>query len=146
MRRGVSRWVMPKTVEAKSANSRTAVKCEGLNTGLPPGTQIVRVNRRDDVEEPGNDNETGAPIGDGKLHRVGAEAHGASHDVEQSASEVAEKAENLQDVVPIGVEAALHGEAQCEHADDGDGEQRTAPPFAKKKMSCAGDEPSGDEG
>lgn len=34
MRFGVSRMVMPKTVDAKRANSRTAVKWEGWNTRL----------------------------------------------------------------------------------------------------------------
>lgn len=32
MARGVERWVMPKTTEAKLANSNTAVKWEGVNT------------------------------------------------------------------------------------------------------------------
>jgi hypothetical protein len=111
MRCGVSRWVMPNTVEAKSANNKTAVKCDGLNTGLPPGTQIVRVDGRDDVEKSGDHDKTRAPVGDGKLHRAGAEAHNASHNVEQSASQVPEEAEDLQNVVRIGVESSLLGEA-----------------------------------
>ena len=49
-----------------------------------------------------------------------AKAHGAANDVEQSAAQVAGKAKHLKDVVRIGIEAALHGQTEREHAYDGD--------------------------
>ena len=48
--------------------------------------------------------------------------NGAANDIEESAAEVAGQAEHLEDVVGVGVELALHGEAEREHADDGDRE------------------------
>lgn len=105
----------------------------------------MRVDRGNDVEEAGDDDEAGAPVGYGELDGVGPETHGAAYDVEQSAAEVAEEAEHLQDVVGVGVKTALHGEAEREHADDGDSQQRAAAPFAEKKVSGTGDEPAGDQ-
>ena len=49
----------------------------------------MRVNRGDDVEQAGNDNELGAVIGDGGLHGLRAEAEGAAEEIEQAAAQIA---------------------------------------------------------
>jgi len=110
--------------------------------GLPPGANVVCVYGGDDVEEPGNDDEAGAPVGYRELDRVCSEAHCSADKIEQTAAEIAEKAEDLKDVVCVGVELSLHGKADGEHADDRDGEQRSATPFAEQEMSRSGDEPT----
>ena len=75
MRRGVSRWVMPKTVEAKSAKKREGGKVGGMeHQGFPPRAQIVGIDRGNHIQQPGHDDEAGAVIGGGDLRLVGAEA------------------------------------------------------------------------
>ena len=103
------------------------------------------IDRGDDVEKAGDDDEARAPIGYGELDGVRAKTHGPAHEVEQATAEIAEKAKDLENVVRVGVKLTLHGEADGEHADDGDGEQSAAAPFAQQKMSRAGDKPTGDE-
>ena len=104
------------------------------------------VDGGDDVEEAGDYDEARAPIGYGELNGICAKAHGATDDVEEAAAEIAEQAEDFEDVVGVGVELALHRKPDGKHADDGDGEQSAATPFAKQKVSRAGDEPAGDQG
>jgi len=105
----------------------------------------VRVHGGDDVEEAGDDDEARALVGDSELDRVAAQAHGAAYDVEQSAAEIAKKAEHFENVVRVGVEAALHGQSEGKHADDGDRQKCPAPPFAKEKMPGAWNEPACDK-
>lgn len=103
----------------------------------------MRVDGSNDVQQARNHDEASAPVGDGELYGFSAETHDAAYDVEQAASQIAKQAQYFEDVVGIRVETTLHGKAERKHADDGDGEERTAPPLAEKKMSGAGDEPSG---
>ena len=106
----------------------------------------MRVNGGDDVEQAGDDDEFGAVIGDRGLHGCSAKADGAADEVEQAAAEIAGHAEQIEYVLRAGVELTLHGQAEHEHGDDGDGEQCASNPLAEQEMAGAGDEPSGDEG
>jgi hypothetical protein len=105
----------------------------------------VGVDGGDDVEETGDDDEAGAPVSNGELGGVRTETHDPTNHVEESAAEVAEEAKHFEDVVGVGVELALHGETDGEHADDGDSEQGAATPLAKQEMSRAGDQPTCDK-
>src|SRR5580658_7047103 len=145
MRRGVSRWVMPNTTDTKSEKSRTAAKWEGRMLLFPPRTQIVRIHGGDHVEQAGHHDEARAPVRGGHLHGIRAQAQSSADEVEQSVAEVACQAEEFQYLVGIGVDLALHSDAQGEHAQDRYGKQRAASPFAQQEMAGSGNQPAGNQ-
>lgn len=107
--------------------------------------QVVSVDGGDDVEQAGDNDEAGAVIGGGDLHLIRTEAEHSAGDKEKAVTEVAGKAEGIEDVMRAGVELALHGDAEGKHANDGDGNQRSPPPFAQEEVTGAGDQPSCNE-
>jgi hypothetical protein len=99
----------------------------------------------DDIEQAGDDDETGSVVGSGDLNGVSAEAELATDQVKESAAEVAGEAEHVKNVLGAGEELALHGEAEDEHAADGDQEQAAAEPFALNEVTRTGNEPAGQQ-
>ena len=104
------------------------------------------VNGSDDIEQAGDHDKSGAVVGGCDLDGVRAEAELAADEVKKTASEVAGKAEHFEDVLGAGVELALHGEAEEEHASDSGEKQAAANPLALNEVSRSGNEPAGQEG
>lgn len=104
------------------------------------------VDGGDDVEQAGDHDEFGAIVGDGDLDGGVAEVQHAGEDVERACAEVAGEAEHVQRVAGIGgVDLALKRDADGEHGDDGDEEQRGTDGLLEQQVAEAGDEPSGEE-
>src|SRR5215475_7498881 len=116
---------------------------KALACRLPAYAKIMRVNRRNDVEQSGNNDEFGSIIRSCKLHSPMSQIHNSTQDVEQSTPKIASKAQHFQHIARIRlIQLALHHDAKCEHAGDGDKEQHSANPMSGQHMTETGDEPA----
>src|SRR5215469_1981651 len=102
------------------------------------------VDGGDDVEEASDDHELGAVVGSSEFDRGLSPARDAREDVKETVAEIADELQHVEQFAGIGpVDLALERDADREHRDDRDEQQRAANPLLLKKMACAGDEPAG---
>src|SRR5277367_4757031 len=119
---------------------------KALACWLPAYAKIVRVNRGDDVEQPGNDDELGSVVGSCHLNRAVAEVHNPPKNVERAAAKISRKAKHLQHIAHIGlVQLALHHDAEGEHTGDRDEEERCPDPVFCQYVTETRNEPAENE-
>src|SRR6266542_1968442 len=154
MARGLSRCVMPKTMEAQMEKMSAAPKCErsrfigffrsaSAPSRLLSGRNVVRVDGGDHVEQPGANEELGAVVGGGAEDGSRTPLDGARQKVEQSVADVADEAQHFEQLARVGgVDLSRHAESAEEHDGDAEKDQRAANPAPLNEVPEAGDEPA----
>src|SRR6185312_8113205 len=140
MSRGVVRWVMPKTIEAKKAKMSAALKWESCIVlfFLPDG-DVVGVHGADYVQQASNDDVLGAIVGRRELNGPFAPVHHVGDEVESAVSEIADEAEHVEQSAAVrAIDFAFHRHTEHKHGEYARHENQSAQPAPLNQMPCSG--------
>src|SRR5580700_6386120 len=99
---------MPNTTDAKSANTRAALKCVSwmviiLRSLFFPDGDVVSVRHRDEIQQTGDDHELGSVIGSCESDCSLSPTHREGHDIHSAGAQIADEAENVKNVAAVGL-------------------------------------------
>src|SRR5215470_868585 len=123
MSRRSERCVIPKTTDAITAKMPAAPKCESCSgcskLFFLPQSDVVRIHRGHDIQEPGDDDELCSVIRSRHHDRSCTPACDTRNGVERTRAQVPYEAKNVENIayVPL-VNMAIHQHTQGKHQRD----------------------------